>query len=228
MMSSKKRRVSQPDDKAPLAAGAAPAAPGRRKGSRTRPEPSSLPRALSIAELPVQAPAAPEGTLAAPPESHLQALASVIAIKHSLRELKNLTRLVGEQVQLWQPTLDQDYAGLGGSTLGDLAGFRGELDQLQYDPIDEPQEYKARQTNYTDAFLADVGSYLWARYLAILPPLEAAVSAGRQSFLGRLNFKDEATLRFGDNRDQIKALIGRINDLTPAARDELRRFRSKN
>lgn len=235
-MSSKKRRDRTSDDKAQTAIGPFPAAPGRRKGSRTQSEGAVLP-AGSLAELPVQAPpvediappvaAAPASAPGPAPASHLQALASVIEIKHSLRELKNLTRLVGEQVQLWQSNLNQDSPGLGSSSLGDLGGWRGELDQLQYDPIDEPQEYKARLTNYTDAFLADVGSYLWTRYLAIFPPLEAAVSQGRKSFLGRLDFNEEATLRFGQNRDQMKALISRINDLSPTARDELRRFLSK-
>ncbi len=229
-MSSRKRRP-QADDKAQTAVVPSPPTPGRRKGARTQSEGAVLPAGRSLAELPVQAPAAadaaPTAAAAPVPVSHLQALASVIEIKHSLRELKNLTRLVGEQVQLWQSNLNQDSPGLGSSSLGDLAGWRGELDQLQYDPIDEPQEYKARQTNYTDAFLADVGSYLWTRYLSIIPPVEAAVSQGRKSFLGRLDFNEEATQRFGQNRDQMKALIGRINDLSPTARDELRRFLSK-
>lgn len=228
-MSSRRRRSQQADDKAQAAAVSVPPAPGRRKGSRTQSEGAVLPAGRSLAELPVQAPAAGDGAppVAAAPVSHLQALASVIEIKHSLRDLKDLTRLVGEQVQLWQSNLDQDSPGLGSSSLGDLSGWRGELDQLQYDPIDEPQEYKARLTNYTDAFLADVGSYLWTRYLSIIPPLEATVSQGRKSFLGRLDFNEEATQRFGQNRDQMKALISRINDLSPTARDELRRFLSK-
>jgi len=229
-MSNKKRRAADVADKTQALATTA-ARPPARKVARGGPQGALVPRGLSLEQIPVVATGdgvapgiAPPAAGPAPAPSHLQALAHVIEIKHSLRDIKGLSRQLGELVLLWQSTLDGENAGLGGTSLASLFSWRGELDQLQYDPIDEESVYKAKQTHYNDAFLADVGSYLWGRYLAIVPPIEDAISSGRKTFMGRLNYNDEAAARFGQTRDQMKALIERVNAITAPARDELRGF----
>ncbi|PSM30771.1 hypothetical protein [Haliangium sp. UPWRP_2] len=229
-MSRKKPLQVRAAARPPIPAAPQPAGPRKRQTAEPSPPTVGPAPALTLERLPVQpgpsppvAPAAPVSG-PAPAPSHLQALAHVIEIKHSLRDIKGLSRQLGELVLLWQSTLDGENAGLGGTSLASLFSWRGELDQLQYDPIDEESVYKAKQTHYNDAFLADVGSYLWGRYLAIVPPIEDAISSGRKTFMGRLNYNDEAAARFGQTRDQMKALIERVNAITAPARDELRGF----
>lgn len=155
---------------------------------------------------------------------HLQALAHVIEIKHNILELKNISKRLGELTAGWQSQLDKDYDGVGTESISKLLTWKQELDEIQYDTIDDPDIYKAKQTRYNDEFLAAIGPYLWEKYIDIMAPLEQAVSQARKSFGGRLDFNDAQVLKFNTNGDAAKRLIQRVNSIMAPARNELSRF----